>query len=146
MACPLNYFDNCLITNIICDLDASISVRIHKPEILFLGDLKANNAHVILLQAEVSIESSRHSSLSSIVCTLTDVRAKSKKQGDYSHRNPYWLLCPCDVEICRNEEAPEFHINYTVAVNKINVHLSAEVIHTFIDASTSVHFINFHEI
>nr|XP_012154530.1 PREDICTED: vacuolar protein sorting-associated protein 13C isoform X3 [Megachile rotundata] len=113
--------------------DASISVRIHKPEILFFGDLKANNAHVILLQAEISIESSRHSCSSSIVCTLSDVRAKSKRQGNYSHYTPYWLLCPCDIEICRKEEPPEFNVDYTVTVNKINVHLSAEIIHTFID-------------
>ncbi|CAK9828583.1 Intermembrane lipid transfer protein VPS13A [Anthophora retusa] len=113
--------------------DASMSVRIHKPEILLFGDLKANNAHMILLQAEVSIESSRHSCSSSIVCTLTGVRAKSKKQGNYSHHTPYWLLCPCDIEICRKEEAPEFNINYTVAVSKIDIHLSAEIIHTFIN-------------
>ncbi|XP_024221985.1 vacuolar protein sorting-associated protein 13C [Bombus impatiens] len=113
--------------------DATVSVRIHKPEILLFGDLKANNAHMILLQAEMSIESSRHSCSSSIVYTLTDVRAKSKKQGNYSHHIPFWLLCPCDIEICRKEEAPEFNVNYIVAVNKIDVHVSAEIIHTFIN-------------
>ncbi|CAL7940918.1 unnamed protein product [Xylocopa violacea] len=114
--------------------DTSISIRIHKPEILLFGDLKTNNAHVILLQSEVSIESSRHSCSSSIVCTFTDVRAKSKRQGNYSNCKPYWLLCPCDIEICRKEEAPEFIISYTaVAVNKIDIHLSAEIIHTFIN-------------
>ncbi|XP_026299715.1 vacuolar protein sorting-associated protein 13C isoform X2 [Apis mellifera] len=112
--------------------DASVSVRIHKPEILFFGDFKANNAHIILLQAEISIESSRHSCSTSIVYTFTDVRAKSKKQGNYSH-HIYWLLCPCDIEICRKEEAPDFNINYTIAVNKIDIHLSAEIIHTFIN-------------
>ncbi|XP_034193125.2 intermembrane lipid transfer protein VPS13A isoform X1 [Osmia lignaria lignaria] len=113
--------------------DASISVRIHKPEILIFGDLKATNAHVILLQAEISIESSRHSCSSSIVCTLTDIRAKSRRQGNYSRYTPYWLLCPCDIEICRKEEPPEFNVDYTVTVNKINVHLSAEIIHAFIN-------------
>ncbi|KAK9294042.1 hypothetical protein QLX08_011233 [Tetragonisca angustula] len=113
--------------------DASVSVRIHKPEILLFGNLRASNAHVILLQAEVSIESSRHSCSSSIIYTLSDVRAKSKKQGNYSHHVPFWLLRPCDVEICRREEAPEFNVNYTVAVNKIDVHLSAEIMHTFIN-------------
>ena len=112
-----------------------MSVRIHKPEILLFGNLRASNAHVILLQAEVSIESSRHSCSSSIIYTLSDVRAKSKKQGNYSHHVPFWLLRPCDVEICRREEAPEFNVNYTVAVNKIDVHLSAEIMHTFINAS-----------
>ncbi|XP_076670615.1 intermembrane lipid transfer protein VPS13A isoform X2 [Andrena cerasifolii] len=113
--------------------DASVSVRIHKPEILFFGDLKASNAHVILLQAEVTFESSRHSCSSSIVCTLTDVRAKTMKQENYSNHTPYWLLCPCDIEICRKEEAPEFNVSYAVAVNTIHIHLSAEIIHTFID-------------
>ena len=108
-------------------------MRIHKPEILFFGDLKASNAHVILLQAEVTFESSRHSCSSSIVCTLTDVRAKTMKQENYSNHTPYWLLCPCDIEICRKEEAPEFNVSYAVAVNTIHIHLSAEIIHTFID-------------
>ncbi|XP_076375159.1 intermembrane lipid transfer protein VPS13A isoform X2 [Megalopta genalis] len=113
--------------------DASVSVRIHKPEILLFGDLKSSNSHVILLQAEVTIESSRHSCSSSIVCTFTDVRAKSKRQGNYAKQTPYWLLCPCDIEICRKEEAPEFNADYTVTVNAIDIHLSAEIIHTFID-------------
>ncbi|XP_076243831.1 intermembrane lipid transfer protein VPS13A [Calliopsis andreniformis] len=113
--------------------DASISVRIHKPEILFFGDLKANNAHVILLQAEVTFESSRHSCASSVVCTLTDVRAKTKKQGNYSKHIPYWLLRPCDIEICWKEEAPKFNVNYTVSVNRIDTHLSAETMHTFLN-------------
>ncbi|KOX79050.1 Vacuolar protein sorting-associated protein 13A [Melipona quadrifasciata] len=115
--------------------DATVSVRIHKPEILLFGNLRATNAHVILLQAEVSIESSRHSCSSSIIYTLSDVRAKSKKQGNYSRHVPFWLLRPCDIEICRKEEAPEFNVNYTVTVNKIDVHLSAEIMHTFINAS-----------
>lgn len=109
-------------------------MRIHKPEILFFGDFKTNNTHIILLQAEISIESSRHSCSTSIVYTFTDVRAKSKKQGNYSH-HIYWLLCPCDIEICRKQEAPDFNINYTIAVNKIDIHLSAEIIHTFINVS-----------
>ncbi|XP_017890538.1 vacuolar protein sorting-associated protein 13C-like [Ceratina calcarata] len=122
--------------------DTSVSVRIQKPEILFFGDPKVTNAHVILLETEVSIESSRHSCSSSIVCTLTDVRVKSRKQGNYSAQcaTPYWLLCPCDIEICRKREAPEFVDNYTVAVNKLDVHLSAEIVHTFIsiaDKATS---------
>ncbi|XP_076634172.1 intermembrane lipid transfer protein VPS13A isoform X1 [Colletes latitarsis] len=113
--------------------DASVSVRIHKPEILFFGDLKASNAHVILLQAEVTIESSRHSCSSSIICTFTDVRAKSRRQGNYSKHTSYWLLSPCDIEICRKEEAPECNVHYIVAVNTINVHLTADIVRTFID-------------
>ncbi|XP_076222912.1 intermembrane lipid transfer protein VPS13A isoform X2 [Nomia melanderi] len=112
---------------------ASVSVRIQKPEILLFGDLKASNSHVVLLQAEVTIESSRHSCSSSIVCTFTDVRAKSKRQGNYAKQTPYWLLCPCDIEISRKEESPEFNADYTVTVNAIDIHVSAEIIHTFID-------------
>ncbi|XP_078045899.1 intermembrane lipid transfer protein VPS13A isoform X2 [Augochlora pura] len=113
--------------------DASVSVRIHKPEILLFGEQKTSNSHVILLQAEVTIESSRHSCSSSIVCTFTDVRAKSKRQGNYAKQTPYWILCPCDIEICRKEEAPEFNADATVTVNAIDIHLTAEIIHTFID-------------
>lgn len=112
-------------------------MRIQKPEILLFGDLKASNSHVVLLQAEITIESSRHSYSSSIVCTFTDVRAKSKRQGNYAKQTPYWLLCPCDIEISRKEESPEFNVDYTVTVNAIDIHVSAEIIHTFIDVSTN---------
>ncbi|XP_077263954.1 intermembrane lipid transfer protein VPS13A isoform X2 [Temnothorax americanus] len=121
----------------------SISIRIQKPDIFLFGDLEKSSAHVIRVQAEVFIESSRHSRSSSIVCTLTNVNAKTKGQGNYE--SPCWLLRPCDVEICKkklscgNEEI-------TVAINSINIHLSAEVIHTFIDilneASTFLNSIN----
>ncbi|XP_012533549.1 vacuolar protein sorting-associated protein 13A isoform X2 [Monomorium pharaonis] len=121
----------------------SISVRIQKPDIFLFGDLEKSNTHVIRMQAEVFIESSRHSRSSSIVCTLTNINAKTKRQGNYE--SPCWLLCPCDIEICKkklscgNEEI-------TVVINNINVHLSAEVIHTFVDilneASTFLNSIN----
>ncbi|XP_025991463.1 vacuolar protein sorting-associated protein 13A isoform X2 [Solenopsis invicta] len=110
----------------------SISIRIQKPDIFLFGDLEKSSTHVIRMQAEVFIESSRHSRSSSIVCTLTNVNAKTKGQGNYE--SPCWLLRPCDIEICKkklscgNEEI-------TVIINNINVHLSAEVIHTFVDIS-----------
>ncbi|XP_070527175.1 intermembrane lipid transfer protein VPS13A isoform X2 [Cardiocondyla obscurior] len=121
----------------------SISIRIQKPDIFLFGDLEKSSTHMIRMQAEVFIESSKHSRASSIVCTLTNINAKTKGQGNY--KSPCWLLRPCDVEICKkklncgNEEI-------TVAINSINIHLSAEVIHTFIDilneASTFLNSIN----
>lgn len=87
---------------------------------------------MIRMQAEVFIESSRHSRSSSIVCTLTNVNAKTKGQGNYE--SPYWLLRPCDVEICKKKLACG-NEEITIAINNINIHLSAEIIHTFIDVS-----------
>ncbi|KAL6266414.1 hypothetical protein P5V15_003265 [Pogonomyrmex californicus] len=121
----------------------SISIRIQKPDIFLFGDLEKSNTHMIRMQAEIFIESSRHSRSSSIVCTLTNVNAKTKGQGNYE--SPCWLLRPCDIELCKkklscgNEEI-------TVAINSVNIHLSAEVVHTFIDilneASTFLNSIN----
>ncbi|XP_011865236.1 PREDICTED: vacuolar protein sorting-associated protein 13A-like isoform X2 [Vollenhovia emeryi] len=121
----------------------SISIRIQKPDIFLFGDLEKSNTHVIRMQAEVFIESSRHSRSSSIVCTLTNVNAKTKGQGNYEF--PCWLLRPCDVEICKNKLSCG-NEEITVVINSINIHLSAEVIHTFIDilneASTFLNSIN----
>lgn len=109
----------------------SVSIRIQKPDIFLFGDLEKSNIHVMRMQAEVFIESSRHSCSSSIVCTLTNVNAKTKGQGNYE--SPCWLLRPCDIEICKKKELSSGNEEITVAINSINIHLSAEVVHTFMD-------------
>lgn len=112
-------------------LGTSISIRIQKPDIFLFGDLEKNNTHVIRMQTEVFIESSRHGCSSSIVCTLTNVNAKGR--GNYE--SPYWLLHPCDIEISKKKELSSGNEEIAVAINSINVHLSVEVIHTFLDVS-----------
>ncbi|EZA49615.1 Vacuolar protein sorting-associated protein 13A [Ooceraea biroi] len=109
----------------------SVSIRIQKPDIFLFGDLEKSNTHMIRLQAEVFIESSRHGCSSSIVCTLTNVNAKTKGQGNYE--SPCWLLRPCDIEICKKKELCSGKGDITVTINSVNIHLSAEVIHTFVD-------------
>ncbi|XP_072752571.1 intermembrane lipid transfer protein VPS13A [Anoplolepis gracilipes] len=109
----------------------SISIRIQKPDIFLFGNLEKSNTHVIRMQTEVFIESSRHDCSYSIVCTLTNVNAKTKGRGNYE--SPYWLLHPCDVEISKKKELSNGNEEITVAINNVDVHLSAEVIHTFFD-------------
>lgn len=115
-----------------------MSIRIRKPELLLFGDLKASNAHVILIQAEMIIEKSRHKGSSSIVCSLSDVRAKGKSQERYLKQCPYWVLEPCDVEIARKDRNSDVRVN--VAVSSINLHLSVGVISTLMEVS-SVSFV-----
>lgn len=88
---------------------------------------------------EVFIESSRHSCSSSIVCTLTNINAKTKSQNNYD--SPYWLLCPCDIEICKKKDLSNGNEDITVTIDNINIHLSAEVIHTFVDVSSMLQII-----
>lgn len=88
---------------------------------------------MIRMQTEVFIESSRHSCSSSIVCTLTNVNAKIKGQGNYE--SSFWLLRPCDIEICKKKELLSGNEEITVTINNVNIHLSAEVVHTFVDVS-----------
>ncbi|KAF7991246.1 hypothetical protein HCN44_002808 [Aphidius gifuensis] len=109
----------------------SVSIRIRKPEILLFGDLKASNAHAILVQAELSIESSRHTGSSSIVCCLSNVLAKSKSQERFRRQAPQWVLRPCDIEICAKENSPDDRAQITLDVSSIDVHLSAGTIYTF---------------
>jgi hypothetical protein len=115
-------------------LGTSVSIRIQKPDIFLFGDLEKSNTHLIRVQSEIFIESSRHGCSSSILCTLTNVNAKTKRQGNYE--SPYWLLRPCDIEICKEKELCNGNEDITVTItNSVNIHLSAEVIHTFIDVS-----------
>lgn len=100
------------------------------------GDLEKSNTHTIRMQAEVFIEGSRHGCSSSVVCTLTNVNAKTKGQGNYE--SPYWLLRPCDIEICKKKELSSDNEEITVNINSINIHLSAEVVHTFTEVSIRI--------
>lgn len=123
----------------ICEIDncnmfylgTSISIRVQKPDIFLFGDLEKSNTHVIRLQAEVFVESSRHSCSSSIVYILTNINIKTKNQGNYE--SPCWLLRPCDMEICKKKELSDGSEEVSVIINNVNIHLSAEVLHTFTD-------------
>ncbi|XP_020288636.1 vacuolar protein sorting-associated protein 13A-like isoform X2 [Pseudomyrmex gracilis] len=112
----------------------SISIRVQKPDIFLFGDLEKSNTHVIRLQAEAFVESSRHSCSSSIVYILTNVNIKTKGQGNYE--SPCWLLRPCDMEICKKKELSDGSEEVSVTINNVNIHLSAEVLHTFTDIVT----------
>lgn len=105
-----------------------MSVEVRKPEILFFADTKNDRSHVILLQGEVSVESSRRSGQSTLVIALTNVCAKSKSQDLYIRQSPQWVLRPCDLEICRKENDSEIEIN--VSLNPIDVHLSVSTLYT----------------
>lgn len=116
----------------------SVSIRVRKPEILLFGDLKASNAHAILVQAELIIECSRHAGISSIVCTLSNVCAKSKSQEQYRRQAPQWVLHPCDIEISAKEKSPDDRAQISLDMSPVNVHLSAGVICTFSQVSIIV--------
>ncbi|KAK0164246.1 hypothetical protein PV328_002894 [Microctonus aethiopoides] len=109
----------------------SVSIRIRKPEILLFGDIKASNSHVILVQAELMIESSRHGGTSAIVCTLSNVCAKSKSQERYRRQAPQWVLRPCDIEICAKEKSPDDRAQITLDISVVNVYLTAGIVCTF---------------
>ncbi|XP_044592317.1 vacuolar protein sorting-associated protein 13A-like isoform X2 [Cotesia glomerata] len=109
----------------------SVSIRVRKPEVLLFGDLKASNAHAILVQAELTIEYSRHAGISSIVCMLSNVCAKSKSQERYRRQAPQSVLHPCDIEISAKEKSPDDRAQICFDVSPVNIHLSAGVICTF---------------
>ncbi|KAK2588797.1 hypothetical protein KPH14_001672 [Odynerus spinipes] len=113
--------------------DVPVSIRIQKPEILLFGNLKSSSTHIILFQAEVIIESSIYNYLSSIVCTITNIRAKSTSQETYLRQSPHWLLRPCDVEISKKEELLNHTMDIVVSVTPVHIHLSPGIIHTFVD-------------
>lgn len=108
----------------------SVSIRIRKPEILLFGDLKASNAHAILVQAELMIESSKHAGSSSIVCNLSNVCAKSKSQERFRRQPPQWVLRPCDIDICTREKSADDQGQILLEVSAIDVHLSAGTVCT----------------
>ncbi|XP_028982314.1 vacuolar protein sorting-associated protein 13A [Diachasma alloeum] len=108
----------------------SVSIRIRKPEVLLFGDLKASNAHAILVQAELMIESSKHMGSSSVVCSLSNVCAKSKSQERFRRQPPQWVLRPCDIDICTREKNTDDQGQIILDVSSVDVHLSAGTVCT----------------
>ncbi|XP_043273461.1 vacuolar protein sorting-associated protein 13A-like isoform X2 [Venturia canescens] len=108
----------------------SVSIRVRKPEILIFADLRASNAHAILIQAELAVESSQHVGSSSIVFSLSNLLAKSKSQERYRRQLPQWVLRPCDVEISIKEIETENRVQMNVDINSINIHISPGIVYT----------------
>ncbi|XP_011303575.1 vacuolar protein sorting-associated protein 13C [Fopius arisanus] len=108
----------------------SVSIRIRKPEILLFGDLKASNAHAILVQAELMIESSRHLGSSSVVCSFSNVCAKSKSQERFRRQPPQWVLRPCDIDVCSREKSTDDQGQIILEVSSVDIHLSAGTVCT----------------
>lgn len=119
------------------DPGTSLSIRIRKPEILLFGDLTASNAHAILIQTELAIESSQHTGSSSVVCSLSNLLAKSKSQERYRRQLPQWVLRPCDVEISMKEVESENRVQINVDVNAVNIHISPGIVYTLNEVSFS---------
>ncbi|XP_046422194.1 vacuolar protein sorting-associated protein 13A-like isoform X1 [Neodiprion fabricii] len=127
----LNNYANLHVVQLEEKPGVSVSVRIRKPELLLFGDLKASNAHAVLFQAELIIESSTHDGVSSIVCSLSDVQAKSKSQAEYRKQPPHWVLRPCDIEISKTMKLPNHDIHVMASVSSVDIHLSASTVQTF---------------
>ena len=113
----------------------SVSIRIRKPEILLFSDLTASNAHAILIQSELTIESSQHTGSSSIVCSLSNLFAKSKSQERYRRQVPQWVLRPCDVEISMREVEADNRMQMNVDINSVNIHISPGIVYTLNEVS-----------
>ncbi|XP_048515019.1 intermembrane lipid transfer protein VPS13C-like isoform X2 [Athalia rosae] len=129
----INKFQNLPIIQPEDQPGVSVSIRIRKPELLVFGDLKASNAHAVLFQAELIIESSTHDGISSIVCSLSDVQAKSKSQAEFRKQPPHWVLRPCDIEISKTRSLLNHDVHVVASVSSVDIHLSASTVQTFID-------------
>lgn len=100
-----------------------------KPEIWLYSSVESSNAHAILIDAELAIEKSRHKGSSSVIFTLSGLRAKSKSQD----QNYHWVLQPCDIEIHRKHCSQESLVRVNVVISSVNIYLCVGVINSLIN-------------
>ena len=113
----------------------SMSLRLRKPELWLYSGTKSNS-HAILVEAELTIEKSRHKGSSSMVLSLSDIRAKSKNQDQNSH----WILQPCDIEFHRKECIQENEVRVNVVISCVKVYLCVGVVNSIISVSMIIIF------
>ncbi|KAJ8960584.1 hypothetical protein NQ318_013873 [Aromia moschata] len=109
----------------------TLSVRINKPELMFLVETTSNKKRYFITKSEILIDYSRHANRLNLVMSLSGLHSLFYDLSEYSDE-PYVILKQCDIELCKSfsEESGE---KITMAISSIYVKLCSEVVHSIND-------------
>lgn len=109
----------------------TLSIRINKPELVFLIETTSNRKRYFVTKTEILIDYSLHTLRKNIVMSLSGLHCLFFDLEEYAE-HPYTILRQCDVELCESfsEEAGE---KITLAISAIHLKLCTEVIHSIND-------------
>lgn len=109
----------------------TVSIRINKPELIFLVETTSNRKRYFVTKTEILIDYSLHTLRKNLVMSLSGLHSLFFDLEEYSEY-PYVILRQCDVELCESfsEESGE---KITLAISSIHLKLCTEVIHSIND-------------
>lgn len=109
----------------------TVSMRINKPELIFLVETTSNKKRYFITKTEILIDYSIHLLRKNFVLSLSGLQSLFYDLDEYSE-DPYTILRQCDVELCESfsDESGE---KITFAVSAIHLKMCTEVIHSLND-------------
>lgn len=81
----------------------TISVRVNKPELMFLVETTSNKKRYFITKSEIMVDYSRHCNRLNLVTSLSGLHSLFYDLSEYSDQ-PYVVLKQCDLELSRNIE------------------------------------------
>ncbi|CAH1186159.1 unnamed protein product [Phyllotreta striolata] len=114
----------------------TLSVRVNKPEIVFLVETASNKKRYFVTKSEILVDYSRHANRLNIIMSLSGLHSLFYDLNEYSEE-PYVILRQCDVELCKSFSS-EVGEKITLAVSSIYLNLCSEVVHSFNDVLNDV--------
>lgn len=109
----------------------TLSVRINRPELMFLVETTSNKKRYFITKSEILIDYSRHANRLNLVMSLSGLHSLFYDLGEYSEQ-PYIILKQCDVELCKSA-SDESGEKITMAISAIYIKLCSEVVHSIND-------------
>ncbi|XP_030755861.1 vacuolar protein sorting-associated protein 13A-like [Sitophilus oryzae] len=108
----------------------TVSVRVNKPELMFLVETTSNKKRYFITKSEILIDFSRHCNRLNLVTSLSGLYSLFYDLSEYSDQ-PYVVLKQCDIELSRNIEDNNEKI--TLNISGVYIKLCSEVIHSVND-------------
>ncbi|KAH1005296.1 hypothetical protein HUJ04_006309 [Dendroctonus ponderosae] len=108
----------------------TISVRVNKPELMFLVETTSNKKRYFITKSEILVDFSRHCNRLNLVTSLSGLHSLFYDLSEYSDQ-PYVVLKQCDIELARNVE--EHSEKIVLSISGMYVKLCSEVVHSVND-------------
>ncbi|XP_060526445.1 intermembrane lipid transfer protein VPS13C-like isoform X2 [Cylas formicarius] len=113
-----------------CSGSLTLSVRVNKPELMFLVETTSNKKRYFVTKSEIMIDLSRHSNRENLVMSFSGLHTLFYDLNEYSDQ-PYVTLKHCDVEVSKCIE--EDNQKITLSISGVYVKLASEIIHSIND-------------
>lgn len=109
----------------------TVSLRINKPELIFLVETTSNKKRYFITKSEILLDYSRHGNRLNLVTSFSGLHTLFYDIGVYSSE-PYVILKQCDVEFCKcfTEEKGN---KISLSISSIYVRVCSEVVHSLND-------------